>query len=160
MNNYWLIGGGAILGILMVASVVAAVFQREAEFAPGSPEAAVQAYLRALEEDDFQSAHDALSPGLQGRCSIEEMFGDMDIHRWMPEDKRITLEEVRRLNDTTFVEVRIAEMRGDGPFGPSEYAFGETFALQQFDGEWKLSQNPLPHFECARSTPTPTPDAR
>ena len=160
MNSYWLIGGAALLGLLLIASIVAALLQDETEFDPGSPEAAVQAYLRALEEDDFQAAHDALSPELREICSIEEMFGDMDIHRWMPEDKRITLEEVRTLNDTTFVEIRIAEMRGGGPFGPSEYAFGETFALQQFDGEWKLSQNPLPRFECARSTPTPTPDTR
>ena len=154
MNNYWLIGGGAILGLLIVASVVAAVLQKEAEFAPGSPEAAVQDYLRALEEDDFQAVHDALSPELRDKCSIEDVFGDMeDIHSWRPEDKRITLEEVRTLNDTTFVEIRIVELRGGGPFGPSEYAFEETFALQQFDGEWKLSQNLLPYFNCARPTP-------
>ena len=157
MNNYWLIGGGVILGILIVASVVAALLQKEAEFETGSPEAAVQAYLRVLDEDDFQAAYQSLSPELQDRCSIEDMFGDMDIHSWRPEGKRITLEEVRTLNDTTFVEIRIAGFRDSGMFGPSEYDFSESFALQMFDGEWKLSQNPLPHFQCARSIPTPTP---
>ena len=118
MNSYWLIGGAALLGLLLVASIVTALFQDETEFDPGSPEAAVQAYLRALEEDDFQAAYQALSPELRERCSIEDMFGDMDIHRWRPEDKRITLEEVRTLGDTTFVEIRIAGFRNEGLFGP------------------------------------------
>ena len=157
MNNYWLIGGAAVLGILIVASIVVAILQKEAEFAPGSPESAVQAYLRALDEDDFQAVHDALSPELREKCSIEAMFGDIDIHSWRPEDKRITLEGARTLNDITFVEIRIVELRGGGPFGPSRHAFETTFALQQFDGEWKLSQNPLPYFRCARSIATPTP---
>ena len=156
MKNYWLIGGAALLGLLLIASVVAAVLQKEADFAPGSPEAAVQAYLRALEEDDFQAAHHALSPELRERCSIEDMFGGRDPHVWRSSDRRITLEEVRTLGDTTFVEIRIAGFRNGGLFGPSEYDFDESFALRQFDGEWKLSHNPLPYFECARPIPEPT----
>ncbi len=155
MNNYWLIGGGAVLGILIIASVVVAVLQKEAEFAPGSPEAAVQAYLRALDEDDFQGVHDALSPEIQDRCSIEDMFnGRFPGHRRSGlEDKRITLDGARTLDETTFVTIRISELRGDGLFGPSEFDYDATFALKQFDGHWKFSENPWPRFECARPEP-------
>ena len=157
MKNYWLIGGAAILGLLIVVSVVVAIMQSEAEFDPGSPEAAVQAYLRALEDDDFQSAYDALSPELQAGCSIEEMFGGRDPDRWRLEDERITLQDARTLGETTFITVRISGFRNGGPFGPSEYAFDENFALSKFDGRWKLSQDPWPRFRCARFIPTPPP---
>ncbi|MXY22236.1 MAG: hypothetical protein F4Y49_13000 [Dehalococcoidia bacterium] len=155
MNNYWLIGGGAILGILIVASIVVAVLQSEAEFAPGSPEAAVQAYLRGLDDDDFQAVHDALSPELQDRCSIEDMFGRRYVsqRRSALEDKRITFEGARKLNDITFVTVRIVEMHSDGLFGPSGFDYDETFALEQFDGHWKFSENPWPRFDCAWPPP-------
>ncbi len=155
MNNYWLIGGGAVLGILIVASIVAAVLQKEAEFAPGSPEAAVQAYLRALDEEDFQAAYDLLSPELQSRCSTGDMFGRRVSNRWQLEEKRITLESAQTIEETTFVTVRVAELRGGGLFGPSEYAFEVSFALRQFDGHWKFSQNPWPSFDCARDAPEP-----
>lgn len=159
MNNYWLIGGGAILGLLLVASVVVAVLQNEAEFAPGSPEAAVQAYLRSLHEDDFQAVHDALSPELRDKCSIEDMFSGRypGQRRSVLEDKRITLEGAKTLGETTFVTVRIVELRSDGLFGPSGYDYDETFTLEQFDGHWKFSENPWPHFDCAWPTETLAP---
>ena len=153
MNNYWLIGGGAILGILIVASIVVAVLQKEAEFAPGLPEAAVQAYLRALDEDDFQTAYDLLSSELQSRCSIEDMFGGNRSGWWRLHGRRITLEDTRAFDETTFVTVKIARSSGGGLFGPSEYSFEESFALRQFDGHWKFSQNPWPGFDCARPAP-------
>lgn len=155
MNNYWLIGGGAILGILIVASIVVAVLQSEAEFAPGSPEAIVQDYLRSLAEDDFQAAYDALSPELRERCSIEDMVGRRNSRRWQLEEKRMTLESVRTLDQTTFVTVRVTELRGGGLFGPSEYSFEVTFTLRRFGENWKFSQNPWPSFDCARATPEP-----
>ena len=157
MNNYWLIGGAAVLALLIIASVIAAVTREEAEFAPGSPEAAVQAYLNALISDDFQAARDALSPELRAACSIEDMFGGRypGQRRSALEDKRITLEDSRTFGERTFVTVRIAELRSDGLFGPSGYDYDETFTLKQFDGRWKFSKNPWPSFDCAWPTPEP-----
>ena len=143
------------MGILIVASIVVAILQNEAEFAPGSPEAAVQAYLRALDEEDFQTAYDLLSPELQSRCSIEDMLGRRNSRRWQLEDKRMTLESARTLDQTTFVTVRVTELSGGGLFGPSEYSFEVTFALRRSDENWEFSQNPWPSFDCARATPEP-----
>lgn len=156
MNSYWLIGGGVMLGILIVASVVAAVLQKEAEFEPGSPEAAVQGYLRAIEEGDLQTAYDLLSPELQESCSVEGMFSEVGDHWPRLEDERVTLEEVRAINDVTIVEVNIAGFRNIGLFGPSEYGWDESFALRRIDGEWKFSQAPWPHFSCTRNGPSPS----
>ena len=151
MNNYWLIGGGAALGLLLIASVAVAVMQDEAEFAPGSPEGAVQDYLRALDEDDFTAAYDALSPELRERCAIEDIFGGNRSGRWGLDDRRITLEETRTLEGTTFVTVRMAEYRGGGPFSSYDYDFEETFALRRFDDRWRFTEFPWPHFSCDRS---------
>ncbi|MCY4655136.1 MAG: hypothetical protein OXC95_18475 [Dehalococcoidia bacterium] len=153
MKNYWLIGGAALLGLLLIASIIAALLQGESEFDPGSPEAAVQDYLRALDQEDFQAAYDALSPELQSRCSIEDMFGGRRSGRWKLHDRQITLEDAQTFEETTFVTVRITELRGGGLFGPSEYAFEDAFALKRFDGHWKFSENPWPGFDCAWPPP-------
>ena len=153
MNNYWLIGGGAVLGLLLVASVVVAVLRDEAEFAPGSPEAVIQTYLRALDRNDLRAVHGALSPELRERCSIEDMFDENDLHRWRLRDGEVTLEGSQTIERTTFVTVRIARLSDGGLFGPSEYSFEETFALRQFDEDWKLSREPWPHFACTRDAP-------
>ena len=156
MNNYWLIGGGVALAALIVASVIAAILQEEAEFEPGSPEAVVQGYLSALEEEDLQAAYEFLSPELQEKCSVESMFSEMGSHWPRLEDERVTLEETRTLNDVAFVEIKFAGFRDVGLFGPSEYDFNASFALRQFNGEWKLSQDPWPHFSCTRNGPSPS----
>lgn len=156
MNSYWLIGGGVALAVLIVASVITATLQEEAEFEPGSPEAAVQRYLSAVEEKDLQAAYDFLSPELQEKCSVEGMFGEIGSHWPRLEDARLTLEEVRTLNDVKFVEIKFAGFRDVGLFGPSEYDFNVSFALQQFNGMWKLSQDPWPRFSCTRNGPSPS----
>ena len=153
MKNYWLIGGGAILSLLLIASVIVAILQEEEDFAPGSPEASVQDYLRALDEGDFEVAYDILSPELRERCSIEDMFGERNSRRWDLDDKRITLKGARTLNETTYVTVRVSELSGGGLFGPSEYSFEVDFALRQFDGNWKFYRNPWPSFDCVGDAP-------
>ena len=150
MKNYWLVGGGAILSLLLIASVIVAILQEEEDFEPGSPEAAAQDYIRALEEEDFEAAYLTLSPELRERCTIEDMFVGRNSSRWELEEKRITLESARTLNETTYVTVRVSELSGGGLFGPSEYSFEVGFALRQFDGNWKFYQNPWPSFDCTQ----------
>ncbi len=139
------------MAALLITSVVAALFRDEAEFAPGSPEAAVQNYLRALNNDDFHAIYDGLSPELQEKCSIEDMFKFSD--RWQTGEKRITIDNMRTFDDTTFITVRIAQFQRVDLFSSGEYSFDETFALKQFDGSWKLSQLPWPHFHCSTDSP-------
>ena len=42
MTRWWLIGAAAFLAVLLIASIVLALTSKEAEFAPGTPEHAVQ----------------------------------------------------------------------------------------------------------------------
>ena len=75
MSNAWLIGGGAALAALLVASIVVAVIEDDHEFEPGSPEAAVQAFLRAVDSEDLESAYGLLSDALREQCSLEDFAG-------------------------------------------------------------------------------------
>ncbi len=155
MKNYWLIGGGAILALLLVASVVATLAQNEADFGPGSPEAVVQDYLRALDSEDFETAYEALSPELRDECEVEEMFGGRVFSGEYIGERRVTLEGTQELDDTVFVTVKIVSLSGGGLFGPYEYDFEERFALKRFDGAWKFSQEPWPYPGCAYDDPRP-----
>ena len=145
MKNYWLIGGGVTLGLLLIASVAVTLTQDEADFEPGSPEAVVQDYLSALDSGDFTAAYDAFSSELRAECEMDEMFGRSAFPDERLEDRRVTLEDTRELDDTVFVTVKMASLSGGGLFGPSAYDFEERFTLKQFDGVWKFSQEPWPY---------------
>ena len=56
MAKGWLIGGGIFLALLLAASIIVALVQQEEELPEGTPEAAVQSYLRAIEAEDYQLA--------------------------------------------------------------------------------------------------------
>ena len=62
MTKWWLIGAAAILAVLLVASIVLALTSKETEFAPGTPERAVQDLLRSAEADDIETAYTVCSP--------------------------------------------------------------------------------------------------
>ena len=65
MSRNWLIGGGIFLVALLVASIVIALLEGEETFPEGSTEKAVQDYLRAAEDDDFETAYVFLSAALK-----------------------------------------------------------------------------------------------
>ena len=57
MTRWWLIGAAVFLAVLLVASIALALLSKEAEFAPGTPEHAVQSLLRSVEADDIETAY-------------------------------------------------------------------------------------------------------
>ncbi len=148
MERYWMIGGAAVLGLLLVAGVAVALLRSETELEPGTPESAVQVYLRALRADDFEAAHAALSPELQEQCTPEEFFKRTSRSRSRFEDARFTLDDVKEVNETTFVTVRIAEYHDGGIFGSSKWSRDERFGLRMVDGEWRLVEEPWPLSRC------------
>ena len=62
MAKVWTIVAAVALVLLLVASVIVAALEREEPFEAGTPEAAVQDFLRAVEEDKL-----SLSPGEYSR---------------------------------------------------------------------------------------------
>lgn len=157
MSRNWLIGGGLFLAVLLVASVVVALMEDEESFAEGSVEEAVQLYLKAVEDDDFETAYGFLSSELKAECSIEEFVGGGTPTRGDLSDDRITLEKTTTVDETVFVTIRVTRIQRRSPFGTSESSFEQRFSLRQQEGDWRFTEYPQPFFRCGPFKPVPVP---
>ena len=152
LSNAWLVGGGAALAVLLVASIAVALLNADTEFEPGSPEAAVQTLLRAADDEDVESAYGLLSDALQDQCALEDFAGGprRQIHNLA--DQRLAYENTRTVGETVFVNVRVTEFSGGDFFG-SHSSFEQQYALRLTDGEWQFTQYPWPFFQCGPFKP-------
>ena len=153
MPKIWLIGGAALLAALLLASVVVALMEREEVFPKGTPESAVQRYLIAAEEEDFKTAHSLLSAELRGECSVEQLAGTPFGRYRDLADSRVTLEDTIYLNGAAVVVVRVTRISGSGPFGTYESQHEQRYSISQEDGEWRFTEYPWLHYDCARPPP-------
>lgn len=150
MTKWWLIGAAAILAVLLIASIVLALTSRETEFPPGTPERAVQDLLRATENDNIEAAYGMLSADLLEKCQLKD-YADRSYRFDDDRDIRATLREAKIIDGVTFVEVRITEFYGGGPFDSGESSYNRRYALRQEDGEWKFTEYPWPYDYCGES---------
>lgn len=148
MTKWWFIGAAVFLAVLLIASIVLALTSKETEFAPGAPERAVQNFLRAAEDDDIETAYGMLSADLQGKCELKSFVDGGRYYSADDRDIRATLRETNLIDDITFVNVRITEFYGGGPFDIGESSHERRFALQQEGGEWKFTDYPWPYNHC------------
>jgi hypothetical protein len=135
-----------------------ALSESEETFAAGTPEMAVQSFIKAFEGEDFQASYELLSNGLKDRCTVDQMFGWQGGFNDRFRDSRITLEDTTMVASTTVVAVRITEFRNGGPFDTSESSYVQRYTLRQEEGQWRFSQFPWPMLNCGPvkiSAPTP-----
>ena len=132
------------VGVLLTASIVLALTQREDEFAEGTPERAVQRFLIAARDQDFSTAHALLSEARRQECPIEDLIGTPYGGKQDLENSRVTLEDTKDLDDGGAVVIaRVTRISSSGPFGTSESSSERRFTLSQEDGEWRLTGGPL-----------------
>lgn len=172
MSKWWLIGGGVALVALLAAAIGVALTERETTLTAGTPEAAVQGFLKAVEDEDYVTAHGMLSADLRSKCPVEQFagqgrFGGVQSLR----DTRITLEDTKLFNDTATVTVQVTTFYSSEPFGTSESSYSQPFILKMdADGQWRFTEYPYPLYGCpyvepekprssAESEPTATPEA-
>ena len=155
MSKGWLIGGAIFLGLLLIASVIVALLDKEETLPEGTPEATVQAFLKSVEDEDFELAYGFLSEELMQECTVERFAGGNAHARDRLKGDRITLEKTATVKDTVFVTVRVTRFHGSGPFGSSESSFDQRFALRQEEGQWRFTEYPWPFFRCGRFEPEP-----
>jgi hypothetical protein len=130
----------AAVGALVIIAVIAVVVSSgsELELEPGSPEAAVQAYVRAVLDGDEDTAFGLLTADYQGelqrRCR--------DLRPPVDQDLRVTLREVDGGSGEATVQVRITESGGSGPFDQYQYSYEERFELKGSAGSWLIDLAP------------------
>ena len=148
MTKWWIIGAAAVLGALLIGSIVLALLSKETEFEPGTPEHAVQTLLRAAEDDDIETAYAMLSRKIQATCTLEDFIDSSGFRYDYERDIQVTLREVKLVSGTTFITVEITQFYGSGPFDTSESKFSQNFTLQQEGEEWKFTKYPWPYDYC------------
>ena len=152
MPKMWLVGAGAALAALLIASIAIAVVSKPETLPDGTPERAVQLYLEAVSDDDFEAAHNLLSAELKRSCPVENMVG-----RFYAKDKlsdsRVTLEETAFAGGKAIVIAKVTTIRGDGPFDTSARQHEQRYTLVEEDGEWRFVNEPWPYHGCGASRP-------
>ena len=132
---------GLVVAVIAVISVIVVLAGRQptTQLDEGSPEAAVQQYLQAVSDRDFDQALNFLSD--DSKCTIE----DFD-RAYIQDSLRIGLSESSGNQTTAVVTVSIQSSNGD-PFGGT-YTEERNFRLVNTDGEWKITGTPWPNYEC------------
>jgi hypothetical protein len=132
-----------VAGSVLLVLTLIALFREPVVLDRATPEGTVQAFLQAILDNDFETAHDQLSPGLQEECSTA------DISSAAPyENFTATLGEVEEFGDETIVHVTLR--LGDGS-SIEGYGFDPgPFRLRQESGTWGISEVAWPYFyfEC------------
>lgn len=132
--------GFVVAAIAIVALIVVlASRQSTTQLDQGTPEAAVQQYLQAVSDRNFDQALEFLSE--DSKCTVE----DFD-RAYIQESLRIGLTETSTNQETAVVTVSIQSSNGD-PFGGT-YTEERNFRLVNSDGEWKITGTPWPNYEC------------
>lgn len=127
--------------ILIVVTALLSATRSLPHFEAGTPEAAAQAYLRALLDGEEGVAHGYLTEEVQAECGVTA-FRDI----WMPDSVRITLAATTVVGDTAEVDLEVAEGI-PGPFGGGG-RYDVTLALARSAGGWFISEPPWPLEHC------------
>jgi hypothetical protein len=139
-NRILAIALGAIAVLAVVAAVISAGRPTE-RFDPGTPEAAVQAYVEAALDGRSDEAARWLDPA--GDCDVS----DLDRAGTGMTATRVVLADSRTSGDSATVEVELVFGSG-GPFDSSEYREQHTYRLTRSGGSWLLTGVPWPLYDC------------
>lgn len=146
-STRWLVAVAGIASVLIIVSTLVAVLANgEQAFEAGTPEAAVQGYLRAVADEDATLALSYIADSIYDECA--DIPRDAILFRGSNAFRATLLDTVSR-REAVIVEVRITESYGGGLFG-SESTWTTSFELvRQTDGAWRFSEIPWPLY-CGR----------
>ena len=138
-------------GVLAALVVLAAVFSfiGDTELDPGTPEAVVQDYLRAVIAGDRPSARSYLADELDG-CGSR-------FPRYLA-DQAFRIEWLGTTRDAGEARVTVSVTgAGQGILGDSRPEVYE-FRLVQASGGWRITHQEWPWFECSADSPLLDPE--
>lgn len=136
-------GGIVALVLVSVAVVLLAGARQRQEFAAGTPEAAVQAYLDAWEEEDAEAAWAFFSTAVQERYTFENYERAVsDYHLYQYPDggpnRSVYIDGVDGSGDQVTVQLTVEEYYGDG-LNTSSYRSPRGVRMVREGGAWKLA---------------------
>lgn len=127
--------------VVLVVLTVVALLREPVELEEGSPEGTVQAYLQAIADEDYNTAHSQLSPSLMEDCTVADIAAAGPYETFTA-----TLGDVEEVGGTTLVSVSI-RTGSDPGFGSTGYSFDPgPFSLEQESGRWVITVVTWPYF--------------
>ncbi len=134
----------------IVIGVVALFFvgnRGEAVFAPGSPEAVTQNYLKALEDQDWEEAYGYLSESVKS-SRVRDSYIQRKGAGHVDEDanRRIVLERSEVTGTEAKITISISTFRSSGPMETSDYTSRIDFRLQKEGDYWKITAPTYPPY--------------
>jgi hypothetical protein len=134
-----LVIAGGILAVVLLAVVVVLLAEgREPpSYDPGTPEAAMQAYLAAWENDDPRGAYAFFSRAVQSAISEEEYVAGFDAFGQVGTNRAAFIDSVKGDESQVTIFLTVEEYYGDGP-GES-YTTQRSVRMINEDG-WKIDE--------------------
>lgn len=135
-----------IIGILGLTLVIVVLAGQRApvQFAPDSPEGAMQAYLRAWDAEDASATYASFSRAVQERMDFASYRTMVDDYRRYTDSadgigRSIFVTGSRGSGDRITVTLVVEEIIGQG-LDLQTYRYGRTVALVREAGSWKVDE--------------------
>ncbi len=136
-----LVVGGAMIGLIAVSLfVVLALPRGPSAYAPGSPEAAFQAFFQAYEDGDVDGAYGLLGSSVTGQMTLAEYRRlDADQAWQRDQDRRAVLLGTDLIGERANLRLRIDQFSGGG-LGGDRYSHERTIRLVREAGAWLIDE--------------------
>ena len=136
-----LVVGGAIVTLIALALVVVLALPKgPTTYAPGSPEAAFQAFYQSFEAGDVEGAYELLGSSVTDELTPAEYRGLDAEQGWQrDQDRRVLLLGVDVTGDRANLRLRIDEF-SQGGLGGNRYSSERTIRLVREDGAWLIDE--------------------
>ncbi len=158
---------GVIVLVVLAIALPRLIDQEEATYPPNTPEGTVQRYIRAVIDEDVDTALALLAEENTTTCMDEGLRDRLSYH--YVEEHRVRLGDVEEIDaETVIVTIRITYTREPDLFQlPDEgYTYDYDYELRRsLDGFWLIAESEWPiELEYIRDDycgdePTPAPEA-
>ncbi|MGH2483830.1 MAG: hypothetical protein ACRDE9_05190 [Candidatus Limnocylindria bacterium] len=149
--------GIGVVAILAVVAVGISAARDPDQFPADSPQAALQAYLQAFEDEDYEAAYASFSADVQRQMSLEDFQRSaIDYHLYATESRRVLYDGIDQVetdgDERATLRLTVEVSYGDVLFA-DRYAYPTEVRMVREDGAWRIDQA-LVHLD---PVPVPAP---
>ena len=151
--------GIGVVAILAVVAVGLSAARDPDQFPPDSPQAALQAYLAAFEDEDYEAAYAFFSADVQRQMSLEEFErAPIDYNLYATGSRRVLYDGIDQVqtdgDERATLRLTVEVSYGDVLFA-DRYSYPTEVPMVREDGAWRIDQA-LVHLDPA-PVPAPAP---
>jgi len=152
-----LVAIGVGIGVVAALAVVVVAFkaaQGPGEFPDDSPQAAIQGYLQAFDDADYEAAYAFFSSDVRALMSLEEFEqAARDYGMYAGDSRRVLYDSTRGTGDQVTLQLTVEVISGG--LATDRYSYPTEVPMVREDGTWRLDQA-LVHLDPA-PVPAPAP---